>query len=36
MSADVVQNLQSALKHLQQAIALVKAAEVINDYAVEE
>lgn len=36
MSAGVVQNLLSAKKHLQQATALCKAAEVINDYAIED
>lgn len=36
MSAGVVQNIISAKKHLQQALALSKAAEVINDFAVED
>ena len=36
LPAGVVQNLKSARKHLQQAVALSKAAEVIADFQVED
>ena len=36
LQAGVVNNLMAAKKHLQQAVALCKAAEVITEYSIDD
>ena len=36
MQAGVVNNLMAAKKHLQQAVALCKAADVITEYSIDD